>query len=105
MTMMLQTPVAPPRPGERPDAADRRQPPCLREPQRWGPTDDPALVALCRQDCPRRLACARDAVAAKKPLEGVWAGIYVPPTQRGREYAMRRLESLAGRAGRDERRP
>ncbi len=105
MTVMLDTPAAPNRTGERSRAAARRQPPCLREPQRWGATDDPVLVALCRQECPRRLACARDAVAAKNPLEGIWAGIYVPNTQRGREYAMRRLHSLASMTGHDERRP
>jgi WhiB family redox-sensing transcriptional regulator len=101
MTIMLETPAATNRARERSEAA-RRQPPCRREPQRWGDREDPALVALCRRECPRRLACAVDAVRTKAPLEGIWAGIYVPDTQRGREYAMRRLQSLASLAGRDE---
>ena len=99
MTVLLETPLAPRRPGGVAAASARRQPPCLREPQRWDATDDPVLVALCRRECPRRLACALDAVTANVPLEGIWAGIYVPATQRGREYAMRRLATLAAMGG------
>lgn len=117
MTLLLDIPAVPrrcaadprtampPAPAH-PTAHPTTQPvaPCRREPHRWSDRDDPTLVALCRRECPRRFACAADAVAAKSPLEGIWAGIYVPPTQRGREYAMRRLESLAslapGRGGR-----
>ena len=104
MTVMLETPVAPRSARERPDSAARPQAPCRRDPQRWGIREDPALLALCRRECPRRLACAVDAVGTKAPLEGIWAGYYVPNTQRGREYAMRRLHTLASMAGRAEHR-
>ena len=95
MTIMLDTPTSARPIGPGRAAPAQRLAPCRRDPARWDDPEDPALLAMCRQQCPRRFACAADAVTSKVPLEGIWAGIYVPNTQRGREYAMRRLHSLA----------
>ena len=103
MTIMLDTPTFTRPIGFGRAAPARRLAPCRLDPDRWGDREDPALLAMCRLQCHRRFDCAADAVASTFPLEGIWAGIYVPNTQRGREYAMRRLHSLAGMGRRLER--
>ena len=108
MTVMLEMPATLPGTRERLDRAAERLAPCRRNPERWtGPGNDVALVQMCRTECPRRFACAVDAVNTKARVEGIWAGVFVPAnSSRTREYALRRLDSLASlgrRLGRIER--
>jgi WhiB family redox-sensing transcriptional regulator len=71
---------------------------CTRDPERWTTAaDDEDAKAICRM-CPRRWACAREAVELPK-AEGLWAGIVVPEAGRGRGHALRQLRELAERNG------
>jgi WhiB family redox-sensing transcriptional regulator len=72
------------------------QSPCTVDPDRWAEgTNEPALRAMCR-GCHRRFDCAKDALDTPG-AEGIWSGIFIPPTRdyRGRNHAMLRLQSLA----------
>jgi WhiB family redox-sensing transcriptional regulator len=72
--------------------------PCLADPDRWAAGgDDPQLKTLCRA-CPRRFACAREALDTPG-IEGMIAAVYVPTVGRGRSFALRQLQSLAAYAG------
>jgi WhiB family redox-sensing transcriptional regulator len=66
---------------------------CTSDPERWVTAADEAAKTICRM-CPRRWACARDAVELPNP-EGLWAGIVVPEGGRGRAHALRQLRQLA----------
>ena len=67
--------------------------PCERDPDRWTTSADEGARALCRR-CVHRWQCAED--ACRTPgAEGVWAGIHIPETGRGRQFALRQLRSLA----------
>jgi WhiB family transcriptional regulator, redox-sensing transcriptional regulator len=67
---------------------------CVADPDRWATGgDDPTLKALCRA-CPRRWTCAREALELPEP-EGMWAGVNIPETGRGRTFALRQLRTLA----------
>lgn len=70
---------------------------CTTEPERWTTTADDEAKAICRS-CPRRWLCAREACESPR-AEGLWAGIYVPESGRGRTFALRQLKSLAERNG------
>ena len=70
---------------------------CTRDPERWTTVADEDAKAICRM-CPRRWACAREAVELPK-AEGLWAGIVVPEAGRGRGHALRQLRELAERHG------
>ena len=70
---------------------------CVADPDRWMTATDDATKAICRQ-CPRRWMCARDAVETPG-AEGVWAGIVIPESGRGRTFALKQLRSLAERGG------
>lgn len=70
---------------------------CTRDPERWTTVADEEAKTICRL-CPRRWACAREAVELSK-AEGLWAGIVVPETGRGRGHALRQLRELAERHG------
>jgi WhiB family redox-sensing transcriptional regulator len=70
---------------------------CTRNPERWTTAADEEAKAICRQ-CPRRWACAREAVELPK-AEGLWAGVVIPEAGRGRTFALRQLRSLAERNG------
>ncbi|MET0453439.1 MAG: WhiB family transcriptional regulator [Mycobacterium sp.] len=70
---------------------------CTRDPERWTTAADEDAKTICRM-CPRRWACAREAVELPK-AEGLWAGIVVPETGRGRGHALRQLRELAERNG------
>jgi len=70
---------------------------CTRDPERWTTVADEEAKAICRM-CPRRWACAREAVELPK-AEGLWAGIVVPESGRGRGHALRQLRELAERHG------
>jgi WhiB family redox-sensing transcriptional regulator len=70
---------------------------CTRDPERWTTVADDEAKSICRS-CPRRWACAREAVELPK-AEGLWAGIVVPETGRGRGHALRQLRELAERNG------
>ncbi|UMB71722.2 WhiB family transcriptional regulator [Mycobacterium paraterrae] len=78
-------------------------PPCFADADRWfDGGDDPALKALCRA-CPRRWACAEDAL--KTPgAQGIWSGVHIPEYGRRRAFALRQLRSLAayGRQARSD---
>ena len=66
---------------------------CTQDPERWATTADEEAKALCRA-CPRRWVCARDACEFPR-VEGLWAGIVIPESGRGRTFALRQLRSLA----------
>lgn len=67
-------------------------------PDKWASAPDNAAKAICRQ-CPRRWACARDAVELPQ-AEGLWAGIVIPAEEgRGRTFALKQLRDLANRNG------
>ena len=70
---------------------------CTQDPDRWTTTPDAEAKALCRA-CPRRWACARDAVAWPG-AEGLWAGVVIPESGRARTFALGQLRSLAERNG------
>ena len=70
---------------------------CTRDPERWTTVADEDAKSICRV-CPRRWACAREAVELPK-AEGLWAGIVVPESGRGRGHALRQLRELAERHG------
>jgi len=70
---------------------------CIQDPDRWMTSTDEATKAICRS-CPKRWLCARDAVETPG-AEGIWAGIVVPESGRGRTFALRQLRSLAERGG------
>ena len=70
---------------------------CAQDPDRWTTTLDDEAKALCRA-CPRRWACARDAVE-RPGAEGLWAGVVIPETGRPRTFALRQLRSLAEQNG------
>lgn len=70
---------------------------CTQDPERWVTAADDDAKAICRL-CPRRWACAREAVELPK-AEGLWAGIVVPEAGRGRGHALRQLRELAERNG------
>jgi WhiB family redox-sensing transcriptional regulator len=72
--------------------------PCLSDPDRWAlGGDDPELKGLCR-GCPRRWLCAKEAVETPG-AEGMWSGVHIPHTGRGRTFALRQLRSLAIHGG------
>ncbi|BBY97636.1 WhiB family transcriptional regulator [Mycolicibacterium fallax] len=66
---------------------------CATDPDRWFDAPDDEAKAICRA-CPRRWLCARDAVEAPG-AEGLWAGVFVPESGRGRTFALKQLRSLA----------
>ena len=66
---------------------------CATDPNRWFDAPDDEAKAICRA-CPRRWLCARDAVEAGG-AEGLWAGVVVPESGRGRAFALKQLRSLA----------
>jgi WhiB family redox-sensing transcriptional regulator len=76
--------------------------PCLADPDRWATGgEDPELKALCR-GCPRRWQCAKEALETPG-AEGMWSGVNIPATGRGRNFALRQLRSLAARAPKSDR--
>ncbi|MGV0837136.1 WhiB family transcriptional regulator [Mycolicibacterium thermoresistibile] len=70
---------------------------CTNDPERWTTMPDDDAKAICRA-CPRRWLCAREAVESPK-AEGLWAGIVIPESGRGRTFALRQLRTLAERNG------
>jgi WhiB family transcriptional regulator, redox-sensing transcriptional regulator len=82
------------------DARPRKSPaaPCRSDPDRWAVGgDDPELKAQCR-GCPRRWLCAKEALETPG-AEGMWSGVNIPATGRGRTFALRQLQSLATHGG------
>jgi WhiB family transcriptional regulator, redox-sensing transcriptional regulator len=73
-------------------------PACVGDPERWTTTDpDDGAKALCRQ-CPRRWLCAWQAWHTPG-AQGLWAGVVIPESGRARDFARRRLRSLAELGG------
>lgn len=66
---------------------------CTSDPDRWIAAADEDAKTICRM-CPRRWACARDAVELPD-AEGLWAGIVIPEEGRRRGHALRQLRNLA----------
>jgi WhiB family redox-sensing transcriptional regulator len=66
---------------------------CTRDPDRWTTVADEGAKELCRA-CPRRWRCAQEACETPG-AEGLWAGILIPQTGRGRRFALKQLRSLA----------
>jgi WhiB family transcriptional regulator, redox-sensing transcriptional regulator len=78
--------------------AARNAVPCRSDPDRWASGgDDPQLKAMCRA-CPRRWACAKEALQTPG-AEGMWAAVNIPRAGRGRTFALRQLKSLAVHGG------
>lgn len=84
-------------------------PPCMLAPELWDSSDNTAAIAACRRQCPRRFACAQEALSGPKhlvsSLNGVIAGIAIPEqneygTSKAHKAALKRLETIAeiGRA-------
>ncbi|MBU8817650.1 transcription factor WhiB [Mycolicibacterium goodii] len=70
---------------------------CTSDPERWTSTPDEQAKVICRE-CPRRWLSAREACELPR-AEGLWAGIMVPESGRGRAFALKQLRSLAERHG------
>jgi WhiB family redox-sensing transcriptional regulator len=70
---------------------------CTTNPEKWVTAADEDAKAICRM-CPRRWACAREAVELPR-AEGLWAGVVIPEGGRGRGHALRQLRDLAERNG------
>jgi WhiB family transcriptional regulator, redox-sensing transcriptional regulator len=70
---------------------------CTRNPERWTTAADDEAKSIC-QACPRRWLCAREACELPG-VEGLWAGVVIPESGRGRTFALRQLRSLAERNG------
>jgi WhiB family redox-sensing transcriptional regulator len=70
---------------------------CTRDPERWTTAADDGARALCRA-CPRCWACAQEACRTRG-AEGLWAGILIPGTGRGRRHALKQLRELAEQNG------
>ena len=84
-------------------------PPCMLAPELWDSSDNTEAIAACRQQCPRRFACAQEALTGPKhlvsTLNGVIAGVAIPAqneygTSKAHKAALKRLETIAelGRA-------
>jgi WhiB family redox-sensing transcriptional regulator len=69
---------------------------CTKDPDRWIRGDE-QVKAICRE-CPRRWICAKEACESPD-AEGVWAGIAIPESKRGRAFALKQLRSLAEQHG------
>ncbi|BBZ15196.1 WhiB family transcriptional regulator [Mycobacterium branderi] len=73
-------------------------PACTSDPERWTTTEaDEEAKALCRV-CPLRWLCAREAWETPGAF-GLWAGVVIPESGRPREFALRRLRTLAEHGG------
>lgn len=88
MTALLEPPTPPP---------EDFVPACTSDPERWTTHPDKGARALCRA-CPARWACAREAWETPNAA-GLWAGVLIPESGRGRTNARRQLRSLAALGG------
>jgi hypothetical protein len=90
-------------------APTRSLPPCMLAPELWDSSDNTEAIAACRRQCPRRFACAQEALNGPKrlvaTLNGVIAGVAIPAqneygTSKAHKAALKRLETIAelGRA-------
>ena len=79
-------------------------PPCMRKPELWDCSDNTEAIAACRQQCPRRFACAQEALTGPKhlvsTLNGVIAGVAIPAqneygTSKSHKAALQRLQAIA----------
>jgi hypothetical protein len=79
-------------------------PPCMRNPESWDSSDNTEAIAACRLQCPRRFACAREALTGPKhlvsTLNGVIAGVAIPAqneygTSKSHKAALHRLQAIA----------
>ena len=79
-------------------------PPCMLAPELWDSSDNTEAIAACRQQCPRRFACAQEALAGPKhlvsTLNGVIAGVAIPAqneygTSKSHKAALQRLQAIA----------
>ncbi|MFA4085195.1 hypothetical protein ONA92_26235 [Mycobacteroides salmoniphilum] len=76
--------------------------PCLLDPDAWRDHTNTDAKKVCRTLCPKRFACAKEAVAIERvrTLTGVVAGISCPPdNEKGNSknltHAIEQLRSLA----------
>jgi WhiB family transcriptional regulator, redox-sensing transcriptional regulator len=72
-------------------------PACTTDPERWTTHPDEEAKALCRA-CPLRCRCAREAWETPG-AEGLWAGVVIPESGRGRGFALGQLRELAAHGG------
>lgn len=79
-------------------------PPCLSNPDLWDSCDSADAVAICRRQCPRRFACAQQAITSPvevlATLQGVIAGVVIPEdnaysTSKTRRSALNQLKAVA----------
>ncbi len=78
--------------------------PCVRDPGLWDSSDNTQAIEGCRRHCPRRFACAQEALdqsaSVRSGLAGVIAGVAIPDqnaygTSKAHRAALRRLEAVA----------
>ncbi|TXI53493.1 helix-turn-helix transcriptional regulator [Mycolicibacterium mageritense] len=93
-----------PVPGSKPPVsrrpAGRPLPPCLANPQLWDSSDNADAIEACRHQCPRRVQCAKEALADLEGVDGVVAGVALPPqnehgTSKRRRAAVKHLQTIA----------
>ena len=92
MTVMLDMPRR-----AAPAASAAPATPCAADPDRWlNSGNDPQVKALCRLRCPRRFACAAEALNIPYP-QGIWSGVYLDSNVQARSRAtgLRQLASIA----------
>ena len=79
-------------------------PPCMVAPELWDSSDNFEAIGACRQQCPRRFACAQEALNGPKhlvsTLNGVIAGVAIPAqneygTSKSHKAALQRLQAIA----------
>lgn len=85
-------------------------PPCLANPQLWDSTDNAEALAACRRQCPKRVTCAQEVLSNLQDIDGVVAGVALPPenehgTSKSRRAAVQRLRTIAGQQQRAIPRP
>lgn len=75
-------------------------PPCMANPQLWDSTDNAEAIAACRRLCPRRVACAQEVLSNVQNVDGVVAGVALPPqnehgTSKRRRAAVQHIQAIA----------
>lgn len=75
-------------------------PPCMANPQLWDSTDNAEAIAACRRLCPRRVACAQEVLSNVQNIDGVVAGVSLPPqnehgTSKRRRAAVQHIQAIA----------
>ncbi len=78
--------------------------PCVSNPALWDSIDNKQAIDACRRLCPRRFACAQEALDQPR-LQGVVAGVSIPEqnaygTCKSHKAALGRLQAVAAQGQR-----